>query len=143
MHCSRCGRKSHTAHNCYAKSYIDGSKVRDVHYVYSLNLENGRKYVGKTDNIKRRMDEHFGGTGAKWTKKYKPESVNHVQVCSSSDNQAKAQTIVYKKMSKYHGVDIVRGAGHTSSGCSRCGREFHNVLACYAKIHEKGHRIED
>ena len=64
---------------------------------YSLNLESGRKYVGKTNNIKRRMEEHFGGRGAKWTKKYTPVSINHIQVCKNETNQARAENIVAEK----------------------------------------------
>lgn len=143
MTCVRCGRTSHTAHDCYAKTYKDGTSVRIVNYVYSINLEGGRKYVGKTNDIKRRMDEHFSGNGSAWTKKYKPTNINHVQVCKSEHNQAKAETTVYKKMSAYHGMKVVRGAGHTSSGCARCGRESHNSRKCYARVHKDGRRIDD
>ena len=114
MKCCRCGRFSHTVENCYAKTNVDGGEIIKKHFVYSLNLEDGRKYVGKTDNIKRRLDEHVSGKGAKWTNKYKPVSVNHVQVCKSSETQAKAETIVYKNMASYHGKNVVRGAGNTS-----------------------------
>lgn len=141
MGCTRCGRGSHTAHDCFAKKHVNGGETREVNYVYSLNLEGGRKYVGKTNDIDRRMNEHFSSNGAKWTKKYKPVSVNHIQVCKSSKNQAKAETIVYKKMSGCYGKNIVRGAGHTSSGCSRCGRESHNASRCYAKTDEDGYEI--
>jgi len=142
MKCSRCGRSSHTVENCYAKSDISGGEIIKKHFVYSLNLEGGRKYVGKTDNIKRRLDEHYSGNGATWTKKYKPISVNHVQVCKSSESQAKAETIVYNKMASYHGSGV-RGAWNTSSGCSRCGRESHKANRCYAKTHENGNYIEE
>lgn len=141
MKCARCGRNSHTAHNCYANSHLNGGDVKKVHYTYSLELEGGRKYVGKTDDIKQRLDQHFSGNGSEWTKKYKPIDVNHVQVCTSKANQAKAETIVYKNMSKYHGKALVRGAGNTSSGCSRCGRESHNASKCYAKYHEEGDEL--
>lgn len=85
------------------------------HYVYSLNLEDGRKYVGKTDNISARLKQHFSGRGAAWTKKYKPVSVNHVQMCRTPTTQAKAETIVYKKLAAYHGPKVVRGSYATSS----------------------------
>jgi len=73
--------------------------IENVNYVYSLNLKGGRKYVGKTNNIDRRMQEHFSGNGSKWTKKYNPTDINHVQACTSSENQARAETIVYNNMS--------------------------------------------
>ena len=138
--CTRCGRSSHNASNCYANSHVGGAK-KDVNYVYSLNLEGGRKYVGKTNDIDRRFDQHFSSNGSKWTKKYKPVSVNHVQVCKSEYTQAKAETIVYHKMKNYHGQKMVRGAGNTSSGCSRCGRESHNASNCYARTNENGEDI--
>ena len=84
-------------------------------YVYSLNLKGGKKYVGKTTNIKKRLSQHFSGKGAQWTKKNKPVSVNHVQNCKTSKSASKAETIVYKKMRDYHGKTKVRGAGHTRS----------------------------
>lgn len=141
MGCARCGRPSHTAKDCYAKAHKSGKTVNKVHCVYALNLEGGRKYIGKTDDIQRRLGEHFGGNGAKWTQKYGPTSVHKIQICKNPTNQAKAETIVYKKMSDYHGKDRVRGAGHTSSGCSKCGRESHRAPQCYAKTHENGSRI--
>lgn len=143
--CTRCGRSSHNASNCYAKSHVGhvghvgGGATK--HYVYSLNLEGGRKYVGKTNDINRRIGEHFSSNGSKWTKKYKPVNVNHVQVCKSESTQAKAETIVYNRMKDYHGKQSVRGAGNTSSGCSRCGRESHNASKCYARTDENGRSL--
>ena len=85
------------------------------HVVYSLNLAVGKKYVGKTDDLNKRMGAHFSGHGAEWTKKNAPVSINHVQVCKTAASQAKAETIVYGKMRDYHGPYLVRGAGNTTS----------------------------
>ena len=85
------------------------------HWVYSLNLKNGKKYVGKSDNICKRLDDHFSGKGSECTKKNPPISINHIQVCKSSETQAKAESIVYSKLRDYHGDDKVRGAGHTKT----------------------------
>ena len=84
-------------------------------YVYTLNLENGKKYVGMTTNIDRRLGEHFSGEGAKWTQKHAPVSVNSVQKVSSTQYAKKLETIVYHKMKDYHGISKVRGAGYTKS----------------------------
>jgi Predicted endonuclease containing a URI domain len=40
-------------------------------YCYSLNLQNGKKYVGYTTDINRRLKEHFSGRGAKVTQQLK------------------------------------------------------------------------
>ena len=114
MKCSKCGRSSHTVSSCYAKTHTSGYKTNKP-MVYSLNLKGGKKYIGKTNNLGRRLDQHFSGKGAKWTQKNKPVSVNHTQKCKSEKSASKAETIVYKKMRDYHGSEKVRGAGYTKS----------------------------
>ena len=84
-------------------------------YVYSLNQQEGKKYVGLTQNLSNRLNDHFNGKGAKWTQKHKPTSINHIQRCRNLKNAKKAETIVYKNMRDYHGMNKVRGAGHTRS----------------------------
>ena len=91
------------------------SKTKKQAYVYSLNLKNGKKYVGMTENLDKRLESHFNGKGAKWTQKYKPISINHIQKCKSKESAKKAETIVYYKMKDYHGGNKVRGAGYTKS----------------------------
>lgn len=41
-------------------------------YVYVLELEDNRYYIGRTSNIVQRMQEHFGGNGSVYTSKFKP-----------------------------------------------------------------------
>ena len=82
-------------------------------YTYSLNLKGGKKYVGYTTNIKKRLNQHFSGNGSKVTQECKPISINHIQKCRNVNTAKKAETIIYKKMSNYHGKNKVRGAGHT------------------------------
>lgn len=36
--------------------------------LYVLQLENGKYYVGKTNDITRRYNEHKEGKGCEWTK---------------------------------------------------------------------------
>ena len=122
-------------------------------YVYSLNLKGGKKYVGFTRNINKRLNQHFSGNGAKVTKANKPLSVNHIQKCKNVRNAKKAETIVYHKMKKYHGANRVRGAGNTkpfkksynakSSKCYRCGRTSHYSNNCYASSHVKGYYLDE
>lgn len=84
-------------------------------YVYSLNLSDGGKYVGKTSDPVKRISDHFSGMGAKATQVRKPMSINHIQACRSDSTASKAESIVYGKMREYYGGDQVRGAGHTNS----------------------------
>ena len=73
----------------YKKSKAGYTKPKKA-YTYSLNLK-----------------------GGKITQECRPISVNHVHRCTSVKNAKKAETIIYKKMSNYHGKNKVRGAGHT------------------------------
>jgi len=84
-------------------------------YVYTLNLKGGNKYVGYTKNIKKRLSQHFSGSGAKWTQKHTPISVNSIQKVSTVFYAKKLETIIYYKMKEYHGASKVRGAGNTKS----------------------------
>ena len=47
-------------------------------YIYILQLEQGRYYVGKTNNPQFRLEQHFNSTGSAWTSKYKPVSVETI-----------------------------------------------------------------
>jgi tRNA/rRNA methyltransferase len=44
-------------------------------YVYMLRLQNGQIYVGSTDDLQRRYQEHFSGTGSKTTRDSKPVAI--------------------------------------------------------------------
>ena len=41
-------------------------------FIYILELENKKYYVGKTTNPDFRLEQHFNNSGSQWTKKYKP-----------------------------------------------------------------------
>ena len=41
-------------------------------FIYILELENNKYYVGKTTNTAFRLEQHFNNSGSQWTKKYKP-----------------------------------------------------------------------
>ena len=43
------------------------SETKDINAptaIYKLNLKGGKKYIGKTEDIDRRMDQHFSGNGS-------------------------------------------------------------------------------
>ena len=43
--------------------------------IYCLRLEENKYYVGKTNHIEFRLENHIG---SEWTKKYKPISVENI-----------------------------------------------------------------
>ena len=42
--------------------------------IYILKCKEDKYYVGKiADNVYKRIKQHFGGKGAKWTQRYQPK----------------------------------------------------------------------
>jgi predicted GIY-YIG superfamily endonuclease len=74
-------------------------------YIYSLKLQSGKYYVGKTDNPNLRLEDHFVSAGSAWTKKYSPISIH--QVIPDMNNHDE-QRVTQEYIAKY-GIDNVRG----------------------------------
>jgi len=124
--------------------------------IYILKLQGGRYYIGKSDNVSKRYEQHLNGNGSSWTKKYKPISVDKIIPNASAFDEDK-----YTKeyMSKY-GMDKVRGGSYVSVElddfqkqsinteiwgakdlCTQCGRAGHFVKDCYATKDVSGNAI--
>jgi hypothetical protein len=74
-------------------------------FIYILQLEQNKYYIGKTDNPTIRLDNHFRSNGSEWTKKYKPLSI--IEIISDCDNYDEDKYTI-KYMEKY-GINNVRG----------------------------------
>ncbi len=48
-------------------------------WVYLLRCSNGSYYVGHTDDVARRLEEHSAGKGAEHTRKYRPVHVVYTE----------------------------------------------------------------
>lgn len=73
--------------------------------IYILELEQNKYYVGKTNNINQRMNEHLDGQGSEWTKMYKFKQVYEIhENCDSFDEDK----FTIKMMGKF-GIENVRG----------------------------------
>jgi predicted GIY-YIG superfamily endonuclease len=118
-------------------------------YIYILQLENGKYYVGKTRDIKKRFNEHQSGNGSAWTSKYKPICIEK-EIRSTS--QFDEDNYVKEYMMKY-GIDNVRGGVYSSvilnfeqkrllekefrgalNLCFQCGKSGHYIRCCPNKF---------
>jgi predicted GIY-YIG superfamily endonuclease len=125
--------------------------------IYVIRLEGGRYYIGKSDNVMNRYQQHLNGNGSAWTRKYKPVSLEKIIENVSSFEEDK---ITKEYMSKY-GIDKVRGGSyvevelgefHTqalkmeiwgaTNLCTNCGRPGHFIKDCYSKTDAAGNKIE-
>jgi len=76
---------------------------------YVLSLENGKYYVGITDDYNNRINNHMQGGGSSWTKLHKPIEVVE-RFVGGKDNE-REKTLEY--MRKY-GWENIRGGGWTA-----------------------------
>jgi predicted GIY-YIG superfamily endonuclease len=73
-----------------------------IQYVYVWELEEGKYYVGWSENLSRRLEEHQSEEGALWTKKYKPISI--IEICRGTKSIERAKTLEYMKLKGWNNV---------------------------------------
>jgi cellular nucleic acid-binding protein len=119
--------------------------------VYALKLAGGKYYIGKSDNLDQRLENHFTGSGAAWTREHKPQKVVEVRENVSRFEEDK---MTKEYMEKY-GIDNVRGGAYiqvelpedsretlqreirgASDVCFKCNRSGHWASQCYARTIE-------
>ena len=77
--------------------------------VYILRLTGGNYYVGRTEDIARRYQEHLDGVGSAWTRLHTPISLERtVPVTSPLDEDR-----ITKELMLRHGIDKVRGGAYS------------------------------
>lgn len=76
-----------------------------ISWIYTLLLEGNNYYVGFTENLSQRMEQHFTGIGAKWTQLHKPIRIIDV-VPETNDWQEDFTTLC---MMRKYGINKVRG----------------------------------
>jgi hypothetical protein len=83
-------------------------KFKNMLYIYILELEDNKYYIGKTTNPNFRLQNHNNGNGSAWTSKYKPiKLLELIPNCDHYDEDK--YTRIY--MDKY-GIDNVRGGAY-------------------------------
>jgi len=124
--------------------------------IYVLRLEGGNYYIGKSDNVIKRYQEHVNGKGSAWTRIHKPVSLEKTLSNVSTFEEDK---ITKEYMAKY-GIEKVRGGSYVevelsefhidalkmelwaaNDCCTNCGRKGHFVKDCYATTDVSGSKI--
>jgi predicted GIY-YIG superfamily endonuclease len=113
-------------------------------WIYILNLENNKKYVGKTINPNLRIEKHFYNNGSEWTKNFKPTSISTIFECDDGFSE----DIVTIRCMKEYGIDNVRGGTFSQIDLKKHQKETIKDMfltadnKCY-KCGEFGHFISE
>ena len=127
-----------------------------MEYLYTLQLQDGKYYVGKSSDPDARYLQHKNGTGAAWTKKYKPVKLLDTKLITSEYDE----TNLTKDFIKKYGIENVRGGPYTqleldkttkdvlereflseSNKCYNCGNSGHFIKQCPSKVQNKEESI--
>ena len=125
--------------------------------IYVLELEHGKFYVGRSNNVAKRVTQHKGGDGCAYTHKYPVIKVKEI----ISDQSVFEEDRVVKEYMALYGIDNVRGGSYVQEFlsqeqknllqreirmaqdlCLKCGRNTHFVQDCHAQMDVNGNPIE-
>jgi len=82
--------------------------------LYILKLKNNKWYIGTSENVENRIDQHFKGNGSKWTQKHTPvQLITKYKIKDLHDEDK----ITIQYMEKY-GINNVRGGSFCSINLS-------------------------
>lgn len=85
-------------------------------YIYVLQLQNNKYYVGKTSHPHSRIETHFTNNGSEWTKLHKP--IKLLELIPNCDHYDEDK-YTYKYMDKF-GIDNVRGGSYSTAVLDDC-----------------------
>lgn len=78
-------------------------------YAYVLQLTGGRWYVGMTSRPRARFQQHYDGSGARWTARYRPSRVAEIVPCRTQDEALYVEKILTLRYARSKGFAAVRG----------------------------------
>jgi predicted GIY-YIG superfamily endonuclease len=132
-------------------------RAKEDDSIYVLQLAQGRVYVGRTSDWRKRFEQHMSGRGSAFTQAYAPTGVvlpRLGRVTGSAEAAERDETLRYMHL---RGINLVRGWKYTRVAmsdeerrdaeanirelfdfCRRCGCPGHFVTRCKATVDRFG-----
>ena len=76
-------------------------------YLYLIECEGGSFYAGISTDVERRYAEHVAGTGARYTRAFKPQRLIGSKLCGTRSEALKAE-IAIKKLPKEKKIEALQ-----------------------------------
>lgn len=105
--------------------HININNISIMVFIYAIKLEQGKYYIGKTNNPYFRLESHFNSNGSEWTKIYKPIKI--LEIIPNCDNYDEDK-ITRQYMDKY-GINNVRGGSFVSVKLDKSTMETLNKMS--------------
>jgi predicted GIY-YIG superfamily endonuclease len=125
---------------------------KNIQFIYVLELKNNKFYIGRTNNLERRLLEHTTNPTSEWIKKHKPiKMFESFEMKTQFDEDNLTKTYMKK-----YGIDNCRGGtyttyelssevknllikefNHTIDACFNCGSLDHYSKDCKEKKEQK------
>ncbi len=114
-------------------------------YIYILLLKNNKYYIGITDNVDRRIEQHKSLTGSEWTKlnpfikvlevlevvsRFDEEKYTLIYMDKYGINNVRGASYSQVQLFKEQKIQIVRSIRNSTDKCMRCGSKDHFVSDC-------------
>lgn len=84
--------------------------MENINYTYIIQCSDGTFYTGWTNDIKRRIEEHNSGRGAKYTRPRLPVDLVYYETFPSKQEAMKREYAI-KQMTRKKKEELIRGRG--------------------------------
>jgi len=111
--------------------------------VYVLKLEDGCYYIGLSHDVNRRLSQHYGGTGALWTRLHKPIEIEKIYFLNHGETDLENK--ITREYMNLYGEDKVKGGKYNNvknvklcRGCQTPMMDTTQYVYCMLCAKERG-----